>query len=148
MKLAQICILLTVLTVSNQFMLKNKMLGSVPTDITACPESAGQNIQNFQATFNAKPKKASNLVIALDGTALDDLAITKVKLVCYSADGSQLYSNNIPYANTIAAGGNVHWDYTYYLPGIIPDGTYKLEASFYQDDATVLGCGQFHMSFP
>jgi hypothetical protein len=148
MKVAQICILLTVLAVSNQFMLKSKMLGSVPTDITVCPESAGQNIQNFQATFDAKPKKASNLVIAMDGTAVADLVMKQVKLVCYSADGTQLYSNNIPYANTVAAGANVHWDYTYYLPGIIPDGTYTLEANFYQDDATVVGCAQFHMSFP
>jgi len=124
----------------------SKNVGNVPLEINVCADSPGQNLQNFQAFTDGPPVKGFSMGLHLDATAIADISTKTARVICL-LDGTTLYSSDNDFTKTLAAGDNLHWDFSYYLPSIIPNGTYTLRIEFVSLDKVVEGCGEFPLTF-
>lgn len=145
MKFSSLFLIAFVALSVNSMQLLQADVGVVPITVDLCPESTGANLTNFQGTLNAIPKKATPLDLTITGTAIADITLTKVTLTA-SSMGVQLYTNDIPFDQTVSAGNDMNWKYSYPIPSFFPDGSYVIALSFKNGDDLV-ECGQTTVDF-
>merc|ERR1740139_981115 len=123
-------------------MMTKALLRNFPVEVTQCPDSPGTSLVNFTAFTDTATTPGKTVAIGMDSTAIEDLAFAQVKVtVTKEGMSDELFKKVVKFDQKAEAGGNVHWDFSYYIPKIIPDGTYIMRIEYMIDDATVSGCG-------
>ena len=139
--------LLFLLASTHSFLLiKPKNLTEHPNYKT-CTENDGQNIEVTDVQFD-NGVKGETCHFIVKGTALNDLHTSEVKVVISKTDVSlPIPVQHFKWANEYSAGDDILFDFSQYMPTIIPSGDYNFDFHFMGKDGESLDCINFHHDF-
>ena len=107
-----------------------------------CPGEKGQSILQWTAYTLGKPVRDTTAKIHLQGVAVVEQNIQTVRITVIDTSLANLYSDNQEFVKHVDAGKNAIWTYSYFLPTMIPDGSYIINMTFVDTNEKELGCAQ------